>query len=129
MQQPIGRESQLYFRFQAFRNLLSSSNWSKNVDSTLLSGKVLSFKVFFLSICQRKQLTSFYIDIVDPSFYVCTTFSSSCLYMELCFRWQELPKYQKREKKPKLYASYAIRFQTNFEFYKIIKHPIIKLLN
>merc|ERR1712045_415517 len=23
-------------------------------------------------------------------------------------RWQELPKYQKREKKPKLYASYAI---------------------
>ena len=25
------------------------------------------------------------------------------------FRWQELPKYQKREKKPKLYASYAIR--------------------
>jgi len=24
-------------------------------------------------------------------------------------RWQELPKYQKREKKPKLYASYAIR--------------------
>ena len=39
MQQPIGRESQLYFRFQAFRNLLSSSNWSKNVDSTSIVWK------------------------------------------------------------------------------------------
>ena len=33
------------------------------------------------------------------------------IMVDICFffRWQELPKYQKREKKPKLYASYAIR--------------------
>ena len=67
MQQPIGRESQLYFRFQAFRNQLSSSNWSKILTQHLLSGKV-SFQVYFLSCCQLKQLTSFCIDIVDPSF-------------------------------------------------------------
>ena len=46
MQQPIGRESLLYFRFQAFRNLLSSSNWSKNVDSTSIVWKSVIFSSF-----------------------------------------------------------------------------------
>ena len=137
MRQPIGRESHLDFRFHTFRNLLSSSNWSKSIVwkncSSLLPNLLPTEAAdkFLHWHCRHQFLIS--LIFRRPAFSFTCKYASdgkSCRSTRSGRRspnyTQAMPSGSKKISFTKCsnIQSSQIRFQPNCQLYKMIKHPL-----